>query len=148
MLLGRGGTPLGFSFLPGASDNISADISPGAEFGSSVLLWTGGSLLTSGPAVETLYFFSSTAAFQYYSAPLDLSILYKIVLPVVGSVLCCCGLIGWFLWYFRRKPDAVEPMVLKSNIEIGKQRSRKKKERRVHEAQNEAKKVYVEHYEL
>lgn len=149
MLLSRSGVPLAFSYLPGPSDNVSAIIPPGAQFGYSVIVRSNSQIMASAPIYESLFELNYTAVIDNSKSPLDLSLLYKIVLPVVGSVLCCCGLIAWFLWYFRRRPDAVEPLVLKTNIEIGKIRKRKKKkERKVLEVSKESPKVYVEHYEL
>lgn len=149
MLLSRSGIPLAYSYLPGPSDNLSNILLPGSQFGYGVLAGRSNRILATAPAFGSIFVFDYIAAFKYTNSPLDLSVLYNIVLPVIGSVLGCCGLIAWFLWYFRRKPDAVEPLVLKTNIEIGKIRKRKKrKERKVHEGVKEAERVYVEHYEL
>ena len=49
----------------------------------------------------------------------------------------------FFFWYFRRKPDAVELIVVKSGVEITKERKRKKKK-----FGKESGKVYADDYDV
>jgi len=58
--------------------------------------------------------------------------------------LCCFScILGtiFFFWYFRRKPDEIELIVVKSGVEITKERSRKKKK-----FGKESGKVYADEY--
>lgn len=64
----------------------------------------------------------------------------------VPAGLCCFScMIGtcFFFWYFRRKPDEIELIVVKSGVEITKERKRKKKK-----FGKESGKVYADDYDV
>jgi hypothetical protein len=147
--LTSGGAVTGFSAIPGPKDSAFSGVMPlGAQFGCGVLPWKNGSLLVTSCNDGTVYVFNATSDSVYYTVPVDLT-LFFFLLPILGSVCGCCMCIALFLWYFRRKPDEVEVLVLQSNIQIGKQRVRKKKVKKSETAAPEViQKVYVEHYEM
>ena len=55
--------------------------------------------------------------------------LISIILPPALFVFLCCSSIIYFFWKFRRKPDEIELMVLKSGVEVTK-KPRKRKEKK------------------
>jgi hypothetical protein len=62
-----------------------------------------------------------------------------IIVPPSVVVFGICVSIAYFCWTFRRKPDEIELLVLKSGVTIEKKRKRTKKEKKKEEA-----KVYVD----
>jgi hypothetical protein len=50
-----------------------------------------------------------------------------IIPPSLLTFGICVG-IAWFFWTYRRKPDEIEILVLKSGVKVEKKRKRKKKE--------------------
>jgi len=73
-----------------------------------------------------------------YHPPLvcDLCYLLSFSIPLGFLALTCVCSTIYFFWYYRRKPDEIEQIVLGSGIEIGTTRVRK---RRVTVTNNEAK---------
>jgi hypothetical protein len=65
----------------------------------------------------------------------------SIAVPIGLCFLSCIGGIIFFCWYFRRKPDEIELIVVKSGVEITKDRKRKKKK-----FEKDSSKVYADEY--
>ena len=66
-----------------------------------------------------------------FHAPIPDTFMYwfKILFPIGMLILCYCLSCCYFFWYFRRRPDEVEIAVLASDLEIGKDRTRKTMEK-------------------
>lgn len=65
----------------------------------------------------------------------------SISVPLGFCCLSCIFGTIFFFWYYRRKPDAIELIVVKSGVEITKERSRKKKK-----FGKESGKIYADEY--
>ena len=57
-----------------------------------------------------------------------------IIIPPSLVVFFICVGIAYFFWKFRRKPDEIEVLVLKSGVKITRKRKREKKSRKQEEA--------------
>jgi hypothetical protein len=120
-------------------------VQSGAEFGASILVFKDYTFV-GAPRDDAVYIYNFTSIVVYNKDDtVDYTALY-VALPIVGAVFGCILLVLLFLWLFRRKPDAVEVMVLQSKqVEIGNKRQRKRKSLLPKQVKD---KVYVEHYEL
>lgn len=145
--LSSGGSIIAFAYIPGLLDtDLAVNISAAAGFGSGVLRW-GDKLLATAPGQGALFFFNYSSAVTIVPPPVDLTLVYVLV-PILGSISVCCLLVFAFLWFFRRKADIVEVIVLQSNLEVGKKRERKKESPKKHNNDVVKSKMYVEHYEM
>jgi hypothetical protein len=104
--------------------------------------------LVTAPTEGYLFLLNTTSEQMHTPNEFDYPLLYLLV-SILAPIFGCFLLVLIFLWYFRRKPDAIEVLVLQSNVQIGKIRLRKPKGVHMSKSkEQEANKVYAEHYEM
>lgn len=137
----------GFTMLPTLKDEgIAPVLEPLDNFGSSLAAFydyqdTGVKGIVVGtPGMDSLHLTTNDTVNdsggiyivflrrrRYHGPVFDWVAYYlSIFVPITVFCICFWGAVKFFFWYFRRKPDEVEIMVKASEIEITKNRERKR----------------------
>ncbi len=154
LFMGPNNTILGEKQVPDEEYDVARDISPVFQpldrFGyamtaysdidqngiSEIVVGAPGDHVNGSDYVGAIYIMFHRR--RRYHPPLvcDLCYLLSFSIPLGFLALTCVCSTIYFFWYYRRKPDEIEQIVLGSGIEIGTTRVRK---RRVTVTNNEAK---------